>query len=70
MTALTRLRSQDADRAAQSSAMNPAAERYVEYADSLLERAQASTDPEWTDTLNRMAGQMMEIAIYLGAKTH
>jgi RNase P subunit RPR2 len=49
---------------------NPAARRYVEYAESLLERAQVSTDPEWTDTLNRMAGQMMEIAIYLGAKTH
>lgn len=49
---------------------NPAAQRYVDHAEALLERAQRSTDPEWIDTLNRMAGQMMEIAIYLGAKTH
>ena len=49
---------------------NPAAERYVSYAQDLLDRAQESGDSEWTDTLNRMAGQMLEIAIYLGAKTH
>lgn len=49
---------------------NPAAHRYIEHAQALLERAGASNDPEWIDTLNRMAGQMLEIAIYLGAKTH
>lgn len=49
---------------------NPAAHRYVEHAQALLERASISNDPEWIDTLNRMAGQMLEIAIYLGAKTH
>jgi hypothetical protein len=50
--------------------INPAAQRYIDYAEALLERAEVSTDPEWTDALNRMAGQMMEIAIYLGARVH
>ena len=49
---------------------DPAAQRYLDYAQSLLERAEVSNDHEWTDTLTRMAGQMMEIAVYLGAKPH
>lgn len=51
-------------------ATSDTAQRYVDYAEALLDRAATSTDPVWTDTLQRMAGQMMEIAIYLGAKTH
>lgn len=52
------------------TATNPAAERYITYAQDLLDRAQVAGDSEWADSLNRMAGQMLEIAIYLGAKTH